>query len=127
MMEMRSPLGRARGLGSAKHGVGHWWVQRLTAVALVPLCLWFVMAAISLVGADHATFQAWIGEFGNSLLMVLLVVVLFHHAQLGMQVVIEDYVSGEAAKVTWLLIVKFLAVALGVSCILAVIYVGLGR
>jgi succinate dehydrogenase / fumarate reductase membrane anchor subunit len=125
-MEMRSSLGRARGLGAANEGVGHWWSQRVTAIALVPLSIWFVFAAISLIGADLATFQAWIAVFGNALLMVLLVLVLFYHAHLGMQVVIEDYVSGEAAKVTVLLVVKFALFIMATSCVLAVFLVALG-
>ena len=124
-MELRSSLGRVRGLGSAKEGVGHWWAQRVTAIALVPLSIWFVFAAISLMGADYAGFQAWIGQFGNALLMILTVLVLFYHAYLGMQVVIEDYVHGEGARVASLLIVKFVLAALAASCVLAVVLVAL--
>jgi succinate dehydrogenase / fumarate reductase membrane anchor subunit len=123
MMEMRSSLGRVRGLGSTKDGVGHWWAQRVTAIALVPLSIWFVFAAIGLMGADFATFQAWIGIFGNALMMVVLVLVLFYHAHLGMQVVIEDYVSGEACKIATLLVVKFALFLLAASCVLAVFLV----
>jgi succinate dehydrogenase / fumarate reductase membrane anchor subunit len=125
-MEMRSSLGRARGLGSTKDGVGHWWSQRVTAIALVPLSIWFVFAAIGLMGADYATFQAWIGTFGNALLMVVLALVLFYHAHLGMQVVIEDYVSRESCKVMTLLVVKFALFMLAVSCVLAVFLVANG-
>jgi succinate dehydrogenase / fumarate reductase membrane anchor subunit len=125
-MTMRSSLGRVRGLGAAREGVGHWWSQRVTAIALVPLSLWFVFAAVSLMGADFATFQAWIGEFGNALLMVMLVLVLFYHANQGMQVVIEDYVSGEGAKVIVLLVVKFALFILAISCVLAVFLVSKG-
>jgi succinate dehydrogenase / fumarate reductase membrane anchor subunit len=124
-MELRSSLGRARGLGSAKEGVAHWWAQRVTAIALVPLSIWFVCAAISLLGADHATFQTWIAQFGNALLMILTVLALFYHALLGMQVVIEDYVHGEGARIATLLIVKFVLLALAASCVLAVILVAL--
>ena len=126
-MEMRSTLGRVRGLGSSGEGVGHWWAQRVTAIALVPLCLWFVVSVIGLMGADHAAFLAWIGQFGNALLVVLLVLVMFHHAQLGLQVVIEDYVHGEAAKVATLMLVRFAVVAMGASCVLAVVLLGMGR
>ncbi len=125
-MEMRSSLAHARGLGAAREGVGHWWSQRVTAIALVPLSVWFVFAAVSLMGADLAQFQEWISAFGNALLMVLLVLVLFYHAHLGMQVVIEDYVSGEAAKVAVLLVVKFALFILATSCVLAVFLVAIG-
>lgn len=124
-MELRSSLGRARGLGSAKEGVGHWWAQRVTAIALVPLSIWFVVAAISLMGADHIEFQAWIGQFGNALLMILTTIVMFYHAHLGMQVVIEDYVHGEGARVVTLLFVKFVLAMLAASCVLAVVLVAL--
>lgn len=125
-MELRSSLGRARGLGSANEGVHHWWGQRVSAIALVPLSLWFVFSVIGLIGADWVEFREWIGLFGNAVLMVVLVAVLFYHAYLGMQVVIEDYVHGEGAKVATLVIVKFALVIMGVSCILAVLRMAIG-
>ena len=125
-MDMRSPLARARGLGSAKDGVAHWWAQRVTAVALVPLTLWFVVSVVSLVGADYAAYKAWVGMPGNLVLLVLLIVTLFHHTQLGLQVVIEDYVHGETAKVVSLMVIKFTVVLLGASCVLAVLRVSFG-
>lgn len=124
-MELRTSLGRARGLGSAREGVGHWWAQRLSAIALVPLSIWFVFSCIALIGADYATFQQWLAQFGNALLMILTVLVLFYHAHLGMQVVIEDYVHGEAPRVATLLIVKFVLASLAASCVLAVVLVAL--
>ena len=124
-MELRSSLGRVRGLGSAKEGVGHWWAQRVTAIALVPLSIWFVVSMISLIGADYADYQAWIGQFGMALLMILTVLVLFYHAHLGMQVVIEDYVHGENSRVATLLFFRFVLAALAASCVLAVVLVAL--
>ncbi len=126
-MELRSSLGRARGLGSAKEGVGHWWAQRVTAIALVPLSIWFVFAAISLIGADYATFRGWISIFGNAVLMIVLVGTLFYHGYLGMQVVIEDYVHGDAARVVALLSTRFVLFLLATSCILAVVLLAMGR
>ncbi len=123
---MRSDLGRVRHLGSAKEGTDHWWAQRLTAVALVPLSLWFVWSAVVLAGADHAAFTAWLGIPYNTLLMVLLVVALFHHLQLGLQVVVEDYVHTESAKVTMLILNKFAAYIFGATCILSVLKVAFG-
>ncbi|MBW7850120.1 MAG: succinate dehydrogenase, hydrophobic membrane anchor protein [Rhodospirillales bacterium] len=125
-MRMESPLGRARGLGSAKEGVGHWWAQRLTAIALVPLSLWFVISVIALLGADHARFQAWLATPGNTAMMVLLIIATFHHAQLGVQVVIEDYVHDEAIKTASLIALKLAAVALGVFSVVAVLNVATG-
>ena len=124
-MQMRSSLGRVRGLGSAKEGVGHWWAQRVTAIALVPLSIWFVVSVIGLTGASYAEYAAWIGTFGNALLMILTVLVLFYHASLGMQVVIEDYVAGEGARIVVLLAVKFVLYVLAASCVLAVLLVAM--
>ncbi len=125
-MDMRSPLARARGLGSAKDGVAHWWAERVTAVALVPLTLWFVVSVVALVGADYAAYKAWVGMPGNAVLLVLLIVTLFHHTQLGLTVIVEDYVHGEAAKVVSLMAIKFTVVLLGASCVLAVLRVSFG-
>jgi succinate dehydrogenase / fumarate reductase membrane anchor subunit len=124
--EMRTPLGRVRGLGSAKEGVGHWWAQRLTGLALIPLTLWFVYAAISLVGADLTDFRIWAGEHGNVVLMILFIVALFHHAQLGVQVIVEDYVHSESAKIAGVVATKSAALVLGLSCILAVLHLVFG-
>lgn len=118
-MEMRSPLGRVRGLGSAKTGVQHWLAQRITAVALVPLSLWFVYSVVALNGASHATFTSWQSEFGNVVLMISFIVALFYHAQLGLQVVVEDYAHGEAAKTTCIMVIKFAIFLSGLSCIIA--------
>ena len=125
MDQMRSQLGRVRGLGSNKHGVGHWWAQRITAVALVPLSIWAVVSAVSLTGADYTTFQAWISEHGNLVFMLSFVVAMFHHANLGMQTVIEDYVHGEATKITLLITTKFIAAIGAISCIVATLKVAL--
>src|SRR5207247_332653 len=95
---MRSPLGRAIGLGSAKEGVDHWWAQRITAIALVPLVLWFVIAVIELAGADRAAFVAWLHHPVPAVMMVLLLIAAFYHSALGLQVVIEDYVAHESAR-----------------------------
>lgn len=124
-MEMRSPLGRVRGLGSAKTGIHHWLSQRLTAIALVPLSIWFVYSVVALNGADHATFKEWLSGHGNLVMMLSFVVALFYHAYLGLQVVVEDYVHGEAAKTTWIIIIKFAAFLSGLSCILAALRVAL--
>ena len=122
----RSPLKTARGLGSAKDGTAHWWAQRLTALALVPLTIWFVASVAALAGADHGAFIQWIGSPVVAVLMILLVVATFHHAQLGVQVVIEDYVHSEPVKLALIVGVKGLSMVLAVAAIVAVLRIALG-
>ena len=93
-MSLRNPLSKAKGLGSAKDGVAHWWAQRLTAIALALLTPWFVVLAIGLLGADHATVQASLARPLTATLLTAFVLALFWHARLGLQVVVEDYVHG---------------------------------
>jgi succinate dehydrogenase / fumarate reductase membrane anchor subunit len=106
---MRSPLGRAIGLGSAKEGVEHWWAQRISALALVPLTVWFVVAIIGLAGADHARFVAWVRDPVAAILLVLLLIATFYHGALGLQVVIEDYVENETLRFGLLAAIVFAA------------------
>ncbi len=123
---LRSPLGRALGLGSAKEGVEHWWMQRMTAVALVPLALWFVAALIGHVGADHAAAAAWLRSPLTAVAKILLVVATFVHTALGLQVVIEDYVHHEATKIASLVLVRLACWALGAAALFAVLRVAFG-
>ena len=118
---MQNPLSRVRGLGSARQGTEHWWVQRLTAVALVPLLVWYVVSLVSLVGADHDTVVEWMQSPFVAIASVLLILAAFHHAQLGMQVVIEDYVHKPWTKNSLLLLTKFAAAVLGATAIFAVL------
>lgn len=120
-MSMRSPLGRVRGLGSAKDGTGHWWAQRLTALALIPLTIWFCVSVIVLTGADYAAVAAWVASPVVAGLLILLVAAVFYHAVLGLQVVIEDYVHHEGSKLALLLAVKAFAIVLALSGILSVL------
>ena len=125
-MSSRTPLGRAKGLGSAKEGVSHWWVQRLTAVALVPLLLWGTFAVVGLMGAEHAEVVSWMAQPVHTALLVLLLVALFYHADLGLQVIIEDYVHAEAVKITSLVVVKFTMIFLGALAVISVLRVAVG-
>ena len=93
---MRSPLARAIGLGSAREGVGPWWAERVSAVALIPLTLWFAASIIVHTGSDYTTFVAWLRAPLVATLMILLLIALFHHTALGLQVVIEDYIHSGA-------------------------------
>ena len=123
---MRSPLGRAIGLGSAKEGVEHWWAQRVSALALVPLALWFVIAVIELAGADRAQFVAWVGQPVPAVFLILLLIAIFYHGALGLQVVIEDYVDNEAQRLGALIVMRFAAILLAVLGIVAVLKLSLG-
>jgi succinate dehydrogenase / fumarate reductase membrane anchor subunit len=123
---LRSPLGRAIGLGSAKEGVEHWWRQRVTAVALVPLVLWFVVVVIELAGADRAALVAWLHNPIPGMLMILLLVATFYHAALGLQVVIEDYVHSEWLKLVTITAMRLLCIVFVVRGVLAVLKLALG-
>ena len=125
-MSLRSPLGRARGLGSAKSGTQHWWAQRLTAIALVPLTIWFVIAMVAATGSDYTTARAFIGNPVTAVLLVLLIVATFHHAQLGIQVVIEDYVHTKSVEIALLLAIKGAAIVLALAAIFAVLSIAFG-
>jgi len=122
-MSLRSPLARARGLGAAHNGTHHWWSQRLTAIALLPLLLWFAVSMTSLATAGYAAVTMWLRAPVNAILMLALIAALFHHMQLGLQVVVEDYVHGHARKFILLLIIKYGAALLAISAAFAVLKV----
>ena len=126
MADLRSDLARVRHLGSAKDGVRHWWVQRLTAMALAPLGIWFVVSALHLAGLPLEAFRTWLRTGANFLLMALLVVALFWHMQLGLQVVIEDYVHKESTKMTLLVLNIFACFFLGAFSLVALVKVAFG-
>jgi succinate dehydrogenase / fumarate reductase membrane anchor subunit len=122
---MRSPLGRARGLGSARAGATHWWMQRLTALALVPLTLWFLCAMIGMLGASRDDVVFWMSGPLPIVLMIALVIATFHHLQAGLQVVIEDYVHDDRLRIGSILLVKGLSLLLALACIISVLRLGL--
>jgi succinate dehydrogenase / fumarate reductase membrane anchor subunit len=125
-MQFRSPLGKVRGLGSAKDGTHHWWMQRVTALALIPLAIWFVVSVVALAGKDHMAFAAWVKNPVTATLLILLIAATFHHAQLGVQVVIEDYVHHEGTKLVSILLVKGAAVLLAGIGIVSVLRIAFG-
>ena len=118
---MRSQLGRVRGLGSAKSGVEHWWVERLTAIALVPLTIWFVVAVLAHLGAPQMAVVRWAGHPVNTVLLLALVMLTFHHMQLGLQVVIDDYVSNTRSHLVISLLNKGAALLLALFTIVAIL------
>ena len=124
--DLRSPLARARGLGSAKYGVHHWWAQRLTAIGLIPLVVWFAISLVMMSGADYGAVRAWIGSPVVMVLLILTIAVGLHHGQLGLQVVIEDYVHGDGSKLALIVAVRFIAILFGLAAIVAILRIGFG-
>jgi succinate dehydrogenase membrane anchor subunit len=124
-MDRRTPLARARGLGSAKAGVHHWWAQRLTAIALIPLVVWFAICLVMLSGAEFNVVRAWIGSPLVMLMLILTIGIGLHHAQLGLQVVWEDYTDG-AIRVVMIVFTKFVAVLFGLGAIVSILRIGFG-
>jgi len=123
--DRRHPLKAARGLGSAKYGVGHWWTQRVTAAALVGLGIWFVILVLGLLHADYASARAAVAKPWNALLLIAFVLTVFWHAVLGLQVVVEDYVHTRWKEVVLLVAIKFLAVLGALAGVLAVLRIAL--
>jgi succinate dehydrogenase / fumarate reductase membrane anchor subunit len=126
IMSLRSPLGRVLGLGSAKEGTAHWWSQRVSSVALIPLTLWFMFSLLALPALDYGTVRAWLSFPLSGFLAVLLIAVLGYHAHLGTDVVIEDYVHSAGAKLFSLLLLRFLYVLVGGAGIFAILRVAFG-
>lgn len=123
---MKSPLAKARGLGSAHHGTDHWLAQRITAIANIPLIAWLIISIVNLQGATHAQFTNWLAQPHNAILMILLILSVFYHARLGTQVVTEDYISSSGLKMAKLIVQKLFFFALGVACIFSVLKIALG-
>jgi succinate dehydrogenase / fumarate reductase, membrane anchor subunit len=125
-MSLRSPMGRVLGLGSAKDGTAHWWAQRVSAAALIPLTVWFTWSMLALPLLDYATVRAWLKAPASSLLAVLLVAVLGYHSYLGTSVIVEDYEHSAGMKLFYLLSLRFLYVLVGGASILAILRVAFG-
>ena len=125
-MSLRSPLGKVLGLGTAKDGTDHWWAQRMSAVALALLGLWFIVSLLQLPGFDQGSVVEFIGTPLNSIFMALLCATLAYHSYLGVQVVLEDYVHGPGLKVFSLVASRFAHIFVAVASIYAVLKIGLG-
>jgi succinate dehydrogenase / fumarate reductase membrane anchor subunit len=122
---MRSQLGRVRGSGSAHSGVHHWYAERVTAIALVPLTLWFIFSMVRLAGAPRGIVAAWAGHPVNTALLLALIAMTFHHMQLGIQVVLEDYVNAKWLMNVLILLTKAAAGLLGLMAAIAVLKLAL--
>jgi succinate dehydrogenase / fumarate reductase membrane anchor subunit len=124
-MSLRSPLGKVLGTGSAKEGVHHWWSQRLTSIALVPLSIWFVVSLLSLGSFEHVAVITWMSQSWTALLLVLFILVATWHSQLGVRVVVEDYVHGGSKTLT-LVLLTFIHAVVAAAGIFAVLKVAFG-
>ncbi|MGB1077123.1 MAG: succinate dehydrogenase, hydrophobic membrane anchor protein [Bdellovibrionales bacterium] len=124
--DYRSALKKAKNHGSAKHGSGHWMAQRVTAIALIPLTVWFVYSVIRLAGSSHADFVMWLQHPFNAIAMILFVIASFYHGVLGSQVVVEDYIHTEWFKTLKLIANKLFFFALGTACIFSILKIAFG-
>jgi succinate dehydrogenase / fumarate reductase, membrane anchor subunit len=124
-MSLRSPLGKVLGTGSAKEGVHHWWLQRLTSIALVPLTIWFVVSLLSLSSFEHVTVITWMAHSWTALMLILFILVATWHSQLGVRVVVEDYVHGGTKTLT-LVVLTFIHAVVAAAGIFAVLKVAFG-
>ncbi|MBT8435701.1 MAG: succinate dehydrogenase, hydrophobic membrane anchor protein [Gammaproteobacteria bacterium] len=125
MKDLRSPLSRVKGLGSAKDGTSHFWHQLLTSLLLIPLILWICFSLASMP-VDHATLTAWIQQTWVTVALVLLIIVTFYHAQLGLQVIIEDYVSSHSRRTIMLLLSNLACLLLGIIGVVSVLKISFG-
>jgi len=125
-MSFRTPIGQARGLGSAKSGVAHWWGQRVSAIALIPLSLWFAGSVLQLTHAGYADAIVWLHTPWVAVLLSLFLVTLLYHAYLGVQVVIEDYVHHKGLEITSLLLIKFTCILLGAAGVFTALRIAFG-
>ncbi len=123
---MRTPLGRVRGLGSAKSGTEHFWLQRLTAIANLPLSLFVIGLIISTAGSNFAAVKATLGSPFVAIPLLLFVISAAWHMRIGMQVIIEDYVPSEGPKVALLLANTFFTFAVGIGCVFAILKISFG-
>ncbi len=125
-MSLSTPLAKARGLGSAKSGTHHWIAQRLTAIALIPLSLWFVFSLVCMTDMSYQSAIDWIRSPMVAIFLLLFIIALFHHAQLGLQVVIEDYIDCKVMKITGLVVLKLFSFFAGLAAATAVLKIYLG-
>ncbi|MCK5917891.1 MAG: succinate dehydrogenase, hydrophobic membrane anchor protein [Cocleimonas sp.] len=126
MKDLRSPLAKVKGLGKSPDATHHFWVQRLTSLALIPLVLWFCFSIALLPEASHSAVIAWLQSPFNAVMIILVILISFHHAQLGLQVIIEDYIAHHGYRLATLLIIKFTSYFMMVLGVYSVIKITLG-
>ncbi|MCK5424950.1 MAG: succinate dehydrogenase, hydrophobic membrane anchor protein [Emcibacter sp.] len=124
-MSMNTPISKVRGLGSAKSGTEHWWMQKIAAVALVPLTIWFVASLVQMTSADYFTVRTWLASPVSATLMLMYIVIGLYHLRLGLQAVVEDYVTGGGMKVFLQFTILFGCTAIAVASIFSVLKIAL--
>lgn len=126
MADLKTPLKKVRGLGSAKDGTHHFWMQRVTALALIPLVLWFGFSAASLPNASYEAVVAWLDSPFNATMLVFFLIAGFYHGALGMQVIVEDYIAEEWVRIAGIIVVQVLSFFLAALGVFAVLKISLG-
>jgi len=124
-VRLESSLSRVRGMGTARSGTHHWWMMRVTSIALLPLTIWFAISAVSLAGASYEATIAWIGHPVNAVLLITLIVATFHHMMNGLQEVVDDYVRPETRRMAVNLLIRAVCWLLGLSSALAVLRIAI--
>jgi succinate dehydrogenase / fumarate reductase, membrane anchor subunit len=125
-LSLVTPLSRVLGLGSARGGAEHWWLQRVTAVALVPLGIWFVLALLTLPDYSYGTLRTWVSQPVTAVLLILTAISVIYHSKLGVQVVVEDYMRAKALKVASLMLSTLLHIAVAVAAVFAILRIAIG-
>ena len=123
---IETPLARVRGLGAAGHGAGHWWEERLTSISTFLLFVWLIVSLLRLPALDHATLTEWLASPLGAVPMLLLIVSTFRHLQLGLQVIVEDYVHDEGGKLFWILLIQFASLLGAAFAVFAVLRIAFG-
>ncbi|WP_417458817.1 succinate dehydrogenase, hydrophobic membrane anchor protein [Kordiimonas sp.] len=126
MADMKTPLAKVRGLGSAKDGTHHWWLQRVTAIANIPLVIFMVISFVGNVGKSHAEWVAWLKQPFASVLVILFVANFVYHMRLGLQVIVEDYVHDKGTKIASMLVITFACVLIAALSIFSVLRIAFG-
>jgi succinate dehydrogenase / fumarate reductase membrane anchor subunit len=121
MSSLETPLHKVQGMGASHSGTGHFWRERVTAVALIPLSLWFLYVMLGLAGTSEVTALQFLAHPWNALLMAAFIVFSLYHAALGLQVVVDDYIHTAGAKIFLLLVIRFSVIAIGSTCLFAIV------